>query len=66
MKECFFFFPWLSYSLFQTVHLPLKENEKPLSNVKSSELQPVSLFPKQSLLAGGPPSFDRICGEETT
>lgn len=66
MKECFFFFPWLSHNLFQTVHPPLKENEKPLSNVKSSELQPVSLFPKQSLLAGGPPSFDRICGEETT
>lgn len=41
-KSVFFFFPWLSHSLFQTVHPPLKENEKPLSNVKSSELQPVS------------------------
>lgn len=58
------FLSWISYILFPSVHLPLKQNEMTLSNVKSSELQPVSLFPKQSLLAGGPPSFDRICTDE--
>lgn len=60
------FFP-LSNSCVSNCTRALEEvRKKTLSNVKSSELQPVSPFPKQSPLAGGPPSFDRICKEETT
>ena len=54
-------FSWISHGSSLAVHLPLKENgKKTLSNVKRSEKQPVSRFPKQFLLTGGPPSFDRI------